>query len=105
MQRNYGKFVFRYVILADLGLDFCSQPVESLQKGFVLWLESGASLHIFESHVQFSELLQSLTATVQGFNVGCIFINCCGTAREEVRMNSRAIALDRWFSIWIKLFH
>lgn len=38
----------------DLGLDFCSQPAESLQEGLVLWFEGGTPLHILESHVQFS---------------------------------------------------
>lgn len=64
-----------YLPNADLGLDFCSQSAECLQEGFVLWLERGTPLHIFESHIQFSQLFQSLEAPVQSFYVFCININ------------------------------
>lgn len=62
---------------ADLVLDFSPQPPESLQESFVFGFDGGTSLYIFERHVEFSKLLQSLAAPVQGFNVSRININGC----------------------------
>lgn len=65
------------VFHADLGLDFCAQSAEGLQEGLILWFKSGASLHVFESHVQFAQLLQSLATPVQCFNICSVNVNCC----------------------------
>lgn len=65
------------MVIWDLGLDFCAQSAEGLQECLVLRLKGGASLHIFESHVEFAHLLQSLAPPVQSFNVRSVNVNCC----------------------------
>lgn len=77
----------KYSSHADLGLDFCSESTDGVQEGFVLWFKGGTSLHIFEGHVQFSKLLQSLAATIQGFNVCCININRYVKIKQRVIMS------------------
>lgn len=73
----FSESVADCISYADLGLDVCAQSAEGLQESLVLWLKGGASLHVFESHVELAQLLQSLAPPVQRFNIRSVNVNCC----------------------------
>lgn len=82
--------------VADLGLDFSPQPPEGLQEGLVFGLDGGTPLDVFEGHVQLAQLLQSLAAPEQGFDVCCIHVNGCRRAEKYTSV---------WVEVKISLWH